>query len=82
MRYLFDDYELNTETQELSYAGQQIPLTPKAYAVLAHLIVNRDRLVSKDELLDEIWPDTYVDDSAVKRNIMGTSGYRRPLQYP
>ncbi|PON19042.1 hypothetical protein C2W62_04830 [Candidatus Entotheonella serta] len=70
MRYLFDDYELNTETQELSYAGQQIPLTPKAYAVLAHLIVNRDRLVSKDELLDEIWPDTYVDDSAVKRNIM------------
>ena len=70
MRYLFGDYELNTETQELSQAGRLIPLTPKAYAVLAHLITNRDRLVSRDELLDEIWPDTYVDDSAVKRNIM------------
>ena len=70
MRYRFGDYELNTETQELSRAGQLIPLTPKAYAVLAHLIANRDRLVSKDELLDELWPDTYVDDSAVKRNIM------------
>ena len=70
MRYLFDGYELNTETQELSQAGRLIPLTPKAYAVLAHLIANRDRLVSKEELLDEIWPETYVDDSAVKRNIM------------
>ncbi len=54
----------------MSQTGQLIPLTPKAYAVLAHLLANRDRLVSKDELLDEIWPDTYVDDSAVKRNIM------------
>ncbi len=70
MQYLFGDYELNTETQELSRDDRLIPLTPKAYAVLAHLIANRDRLVSKDELLDEIWPDTYVDDSAVKRNIM------------
>ncbi|WP_256872715.1 winged helix-turn-helix domain-containing protein [Candidatus Entotheonella palauensis] len=70
MRYLFGGYELNTETQELSQAGRLIPLTPKAYAVLAHLIANRDRLVSKDELLEEIWPGTYVDDSAVKRNIM------------
>ncbi len=70
MRYLFGGYELNTETQELSQAGQLIPLTPKAYAVLSYLIANRDRLISKDELLDEIWPDTYVDDSAVKRNIM------------
>jgi DNA-binding winged helix-turn-helix (wHTH) protein len=67
---LFDNYQLNTETQELSQAGRLIPLTPKAYAVLAHLIANRDRLVSKEELLDEIWPETYVDDSAVKRNIM------------
>ncbi len=70
MRYLFGDYELNTETQELSQAGRLIPLTPKAYAVLAHLITHHERLVSKDELLEEIWPDTYVDDSAVKRNIM------------
>ena len=71
MRYRFgDDYELNTETQELSHDGQLIALTPKAYAVLAYLLDNRDRLVSKEELLDAIWPETYVDDSAVKRNIM------------
>ena len=71
MRYRFgEDYELNTETQELLQGDRLIPLTPKAYAVLAYLLDNRDRLVSKEELLDEIWPETYVDDSAVKRNIM------------
>jgi DNA-binding winged helix-turn-helix (wHTH) protein/class 3 adenylate cyclase/tetratricopeptide (TPR) repeat protein len=70
MRYLFGSYELNTETQELVQAGRLIQLAPKAYAVLVHLVVNRDRLVSKEELLEEIWPDTYVDDSAVKRNVM------------
>ena len=47
-----------------------ITLTPKAYAVLDYLICHRDRLVSKEELLEQVWPDTYVDDSAVKRNIM------------
>ncbi len=70
MRYRFGDYELNTQTQELSQTGQSISLTPKAYAVLAYMLAHHERLVSKDELLEEIWPDTYVDDSAVKRNIM------------
>lgn len=70
MRYLFGDCELNTQTCELRRAGVPIPLTPKAYAVLDYLISHRDRLVSKEELLEQVWPDTYVDDSAVKRNIM------------
>ena len=70
MRYLFGDCELNTQTCELRRAGLPISLTPKAYAVLDYLISHRDRLVSKEELLEQIWPDTYVDDSAVKRNIM------------
>ena len=70
MRYVFDDYELDTQTCELRRAGQSIPLAPKAYAVLLYLIEHRDRLIPKTELLDQVWPDTYVDDSAVKRNIL------------
>ncbi len=70
MRYRFGNYELNTQTRELSQAGLPIPLTPKAYAVLAYLLAHHERLVSKEELLEQVWPDTYVDDSAVKRNIM------------
>lgn len=70
MRYRFGNYELNTQTRELSQDGLPIPLTPKAYAVLAYMLAHHERLVSRDELLEAIWPDTYVDDSAVKRNIM------------
>jgi DNA-binding winged helix-turn-helix (wHTH) protein/class 3 adenylate cyclase/tetratricopeptide (TPR) repeat protein len=70
MRYVFDDYELDTQTCELRRAGQSIPLAPKAYVVLLYLVEHRDRLIPKKELLDQVWPDTYVDDSAVKRNIL------------
>ena len=70
MRYIFDDYELDTQTCELRRAGQSIPLAPKAYAVLLYLVEHRDRLIPKAELLEQVWPDTYVDDSAVKRNIL------------
>ncbi len=77
MRYVFDEYELDTQTCELRRAGVPIALTPKAYAVLTYLIEHRDRLVSKEELLEALWPDTYVDDSAVKRNIMAI---RRALE--
>jgi DNA-binding winged helix-turn-helix (wHTH) protein len=70
MIYTFDGYELDTATQELRQAGAPIPLAPKVHQVLAYLIRHRDRVVFKQELLEQIWPDTYVDDSAVKRCIM------------
>ncbi|MDH3603374.1 MAG: AAA family ATPase, partial [Candidatus Tectomicrobia bacterium] len=87
MRYLFGDCELNTQTRELRRAGVLITLTPKAYAVLDYLLCHRDRLVSREELLEQVWPDTYVDDSAVKRNIMAVrraigdgSGASQPIK--
>jgi adenylate cyclase len=43
-----------------------VPLTPKAFAVLDHLITEAGRLVTKDELLDVAWPDVHVGDAALK----------------
>ena len=70
MLYVFDDYELDTQACELRRAGKVIALAPKTYAVLAYLVQHRERLISKEELLEQVWADIYVDDSAVKRNIM------------
>ncbi|MGE3536873.1 MAG: AAA family ATPase [Candidatus Tectimicrobiota bacterium] len=70
MIYAFGTYELDTQVCELRCAGQPIPLTPKVYHVLAYLIRHHDRLITKDELLEQVWPQSYVDDSAVKRCIM------------
>lgn len=70
MLFVFDDYELDTQACELRRAGTLVKLAPKVYHVLAYLIQHRDRLISKEDLLEQLWPDTYVDDSAVKRTIM------------
>ena len=70
MLYVFDGYELDTARQELRQAGVPVLLAPKVHQVLVYLIQHRDRVVFKQELLEQLWPDTYVDDSAVKRCIM------------
>jgi DNA-binding winged helix-turn-helix (wHTH) protein len=68
--YIFGEYEFDTQALELRHAGVPVTLAPKVYHVLAYLIQHHNRLVTKDELLEQVWPDAYVDDSAVKHCIM------------
>ncbi len=70
MIYVFGEYTLNTKTRELQRAGEPIRLQPKVFQVLVYLVEHRDRLVSKEELLDTLWPNEYVDDSALARCVM------------
>ena len=51
MRYFFADYCLDTQCYELHQAGVPIPLPPKVFQVLAYLLAQGDRVVSKEELL-------------------------------
>src|SRR5687767_12090980 len=50
-----------------SRAGDPIPLEPKAFDLLVHLIEHRDRLVPKDELLESLWPGTFVTPNVLTR---------------
>src|SRR5688572_20172483 len=52
---------------ELRRAGRVLSLEPKAFDVLRHLMENRDRLVTKDELLDVVWKDTFVTPNVLTR---------------
>ncbi|WP_165965972.1 AAA family ATPase [Actinomadura sp. 7K534] len=63
--YLFDGYELDASLCELRLAGKRVPVEPRALDVLHHLISHRDRVVSKEELLDAVWGDRFVSDAAV-----------------
>jgi DNA-binding response OmpR family regulator len=47
MRYVFDDYTLDTQRYELWCRGQRLKLRPKVFAVLAYVIRHRDRVVSE-----------------------------------
>jgi DNA-binding winged helix-turn-helix (wHTH) protein/predicted ATPase/class 3 adenylate cyclase len=67
MLYVFGEYILDTHRRELRRAGVPVKLEPKAYQILTYLVQHRSRLVTKAELLDQVWPDVYVADTAVAR---------------
>jgi predicted ATPase/DNA-binding winged helix-turn-helix (wHTH) protein len=69
MRVWFEDFELDTTTFELRRDGVPVHLEPQAFDVLAHLIRHRDRVVSKEELLDEVWGDRFVSVSALTSRV-------------
>jgi Tol biopolymer transport system component/DNA-binding winged helix-turn-helix (wHTH) protein len=65
----FDSYRLDTAQRVLSRDGVSVPLTPKAFDLLLLLIENQGRLVSKDRLMETIWPDTYVEEKTLAQNV-------------
>jgi DNA-binding winged helix-turn-helix (wHTH) protein/Tfp pilus assembly protein PilF len=67
--YQFGPFRLNLDQRVLTRGGETIPLTPKAVDILALLVMNAGRLVEKDELLREVWADTFVEDSNLTQNI-------------
>src|SRR5215831_7268699 len=60
MRYAFGEYSLDTQRQELRRAGEPIKLRRKVFQVLAYLLANGEQVVSKQELLDHVWPEQFV----------------------
>ena len=48
--YSFEDFALDTDTRELRRSGELLSVEPKVFDLLAHLIANRERVVSKDDL--------------------------------
>lgn len=62
----FGSFRLSLANQCLWRNDQAISLTPKAFAVLCYLVERAGQLVSKDQLLNAIWPQTYVTDAVLK----------------
>ncbi|HEX2491944.1 MAG TPA: winged helix-turn-helix domain-containing protein, partial [Blastocatellia bacterium] len=63
---LFAPFRLDLRNQCLWRDDRVITLTPKAYAVLMCLVNHHSQLVTKEELLNTVWPETYVTDAALK----------------
>jgi TolB-like protein/DNA-binding winged helix-turn-helix (wHTH) protein/Tfp pilus assembly protein PilF len=64
---IFGDFTLDLRRGCLLHGSEEVKLRPKSFEVLRHLVENGGRLVSKDELMDAVWPDTAVtDDSLVQ----------------
>jgi len=78
--YRFGPFELDTDRFELRAEGVARPVEPQVFSLLALLVENRERLVSKDELMEKVWDGRIVSESAVSsrvksaRRVLGDDG--------
>lgn len=85
MRLLFGDCALDPARRELRRGGEAVHIEPQVFDLLVHLIQNRDRVVSKDDLLSAVWRGRIVSESTLSnrinaaRNAIGDSGERQEL---
>ena len=85
MVYAFDNCELDTQRITLRRAGQTIPLRPKVFQVLLHLLTHRERIVDKQELCEQVWPEQFISDATLEstlravRRAIGDSGKEQRL---
>lgn len=66
----FGCFRIDTQNELLWCDGKQVPLAPKPFAVLRYLVENSQRLVTHDELLDALWPETYVQPQVLRTYIL------------
>ncbi|MCP1781032.1 winged helix-turn-helix domain-containing tetratricopeptide repeat protein [Bradyrhizobium japonicum] len=85
MRYLFEDYALDTDRRELHRATDMIVVTPQVFDLLDYLIRNRERVVSKDDLINAVWNGRIVSEAALTtrlnaaRSAVGDTGEKQRL---
>jgi DNA-binding winged helix-turn-helix (wHTH) protein len=66
----FESFALDTRNECLWRDGSQLNLPPKPFAILRHLIENPGRLVTHNELLDALWPETYVQPQVLRTYVL------------
>jgi len=69
VQFFFADHVLDLERRELKCGSQQIALEPQVFDLLAYLIQNRDRVVSKDDLIATVWHGRVVSESSLTSRI-------------
>ena len=85
MRYLFEEYAFDTDRRELHHGADVVSVAPQVFDLLDYLIRNRERVVSKDDLINAIWNGRIVSDAALTtrvnaaRSAVGDSGEEQRL---
>ncbi|ASY59302.1 MULTISPECIES: winged helix-turn-helix domain-containing tetratricopeptide repeat protein [Sinorhizobium] len=69
MQFVFGDYVLDPERRELTLRSEVVTVGPQVFDLLLHLVTNRDRVVSKDDLLQAVWSGRIVSESTITSHI-------------
>src|SRR5579862_2668348 len=67
--YRFGAFRLNVEERLLERDGRIVPLTPKVFDTLLLLVENGGHVLGKTELMESLWPDSFVEESSLAQNI-------------
>src|SRR5215475_9072248 len=65
----FGAFSLVVEERQLFVDGRQVSLTPKALDILIVLVQNHGRVLEKKEIMDQVWPDSFVEEATLAQNI-------------
>jgi DNA-binding winged helix-turn-helix (wHTH) protein len=85
MLYRFEAFELDTEQRDLRRAGKTVPLEPQVFDLLQFLTCNRQRVVTKDDIIASVWGGRIVSESTLTsrinsaRTAIGDSGKTQRL---
>jgi DNA-binding winged helix-turn-helix (wHTH) protein/pimeloyl-ACP methyl ester carboxylesterase len=85
VEFFFDNHILDVDRRELRHAGELIAMEPQVFDLLVYLVKNRDRVVSKDDLIDGVWDGRIVSESTLTsritavRKAVGDSGKEQRL---
>jgi DNA-binding winged helix-turn-helix (wHTH) protein len=86
MQYVFGDYTLDVQRGELRTDEGVVRLDRQVFAVLAYLVQHCDRVVRRQELFEQLWPDRFVSEAALERCVavarraLGDSGRRQRVR--
>jgi DNA-binding winged helix-turn-helix (wHTH) protein len=76
VKYRFAHFEIDTNRHELRQSGAVVHIEPQVFDLIVHFVRNRDRIVSKDELIETIWNGRIISEAALSSRI---NGARRAL---
>jgi len=85
VQFLFEDHTLDIDRRELRRGSQQIAVEPQVFDLLAYLVQHRERVVTKDDLLEAVWAGRFVSESNLTtrinaaRKAIGDSGQEQRL---
>ena len=69
-KYLVGDFVIDTARYQLSQGGQPVPVEPKVFDLLVYLIRNRNRVLTREELFEQVWEGRPVSDATLSNHVM------------
>lgn len=67
--YRFEEFELNLARRALLREGQPVPVPPKAFEVLVYLVMHPGEVVTKEELIQAVWPESFVEEGNLAHQV-------------